>query len=167
MSPTELLVGWIGKAHGLKGEVVVTLTTNRAERVDPGAQLTGADGAELVVASSRPHQDKFIVRFEGITDRNGAEALRGAELSAAPIDDDDELWVHDLIGCVVTDQDGVERGKVETVQENPASDLLVLDDGMLVPVVFVTSCEPGVSIDIDAPAGLFELDDRAEGQPPA
>ena len=164
MSPTELLVGWIGKAHGLKGDVVVTLTTNRSERVDVGASLTGADGATLTVASSRPHQDKFIVRFDGVNDRSGAEALRGTELSAEPIEDDDELWVHDLIGCEVIDQDGVVRGVVESVQENPASDLLVLTSGALVPVLFLTECEPGVRIDIDVPDGIFDIETNESGR---
>ena len=53
-------------------------------------------------------------------------------------------------------QDGVERGRVVEVEENPASDILVLDSGALVPLTFVVEIEPNERIVIDAPEGLFE-----------
>ena len=62
----ELLeVGSIGRAHGTSGEVVVRLITNRTERLESGSKLA-ADVRELVVATSRPHQDRWLVRFEGV-----------------------------------------------------------------------------------------------------
>lgn len=57
------------------------------------------------------------------------------------------------------DQHGVEHGVVTGVLENPASDLLELDDGRLVPLVFLTAFEPGVRIDVDVPVGLLDGDD--------
>ena len=66
--------------------------------------------------------------------------------------------MHELIGAVVVDQDGVERGRVEAVQANPASDLLVLEGGALVPVRFVTGVDPGVRVDVEVPLGLFDED---------
>ena len=149
-----LEVGRIDRPHGVRGEVLVTLTTNRTERVDPGSVLTAPSGP-LTVASSRPHKARHIVRFEGVADRDAAEALQGSSLSAPPIDDPDELWVHELIGAEVVDGDGVGRGRVESVLDNPASDLLVLDTGHLVPARFVVGLEPGVRVDVEAPAGLF------------
>ena len=68
------------------------------------------------------------------------------------------LWVHELVGAVVVDQSGVERGTVGRVVANPASDLLELDSGALVPVRFVTSLRPGVRVDVEVPDGLFDLD---------
>ena len=64
--PTERLdVGSIGKAHGLRGDVQVRLTTDRTERLDPGSELH-TDDRTLVVGSSRPHQNGWLVRFEGV-----------------------------------------------------------------------------------------------------
>jgi 16S rRNA processing protein RimM len=78
-------------------------------------------------------------------------------LSAPPIDDDDgTLWVHQLVGAVVVDQHGTQHSSVVALIENPASDLLELDDGRLVPLVFVTAFQPGVRIDVDVPAGLLD-----------
>lgn len=155
--PTERLeVGSIGKAHGLRGEVFVRLTTDRSERVDPASVLYAGDEI-LVVRSSRPHQNGWLVAFEDVTDRNRAEELRGAVLFADPIDDPDALWVHDLIGAIIREVDGTDRGVVESVQANPASDLLVTNEGALVPLTFVLELTDGVVI-VDTPAGLFDLD---------
>lgn len=157
-APRLLEVGRITKAHGLRGEVVVKLTSDRDERVAPGAQFS-TDRGPLTVRSSRPHQDRWVVAFEGVHDRDGADALRGVTLLGTPIDDPDELWVHELIGCTVRSADGVERGVVESVMDNPAADLLVLDTGALVPVVFVVGRPHDGVIDVDTPEGLFELAD--------
>lgn len=158
--PALLEVGRIGRAHALRGEVVVQLITNVTERLAPGSVLlAGPARRPLTVEASRPHQQRWIVSFAGVADRTAAEALHGlalfAERLAADVDPD-ALWVHDLIGRVVIDQDGVRRGVVESVQDNPASDLLVLDSGALVPLTFlVDEGEPGV-LRVDVPAGLFD-----------
>ena len=81
-NPRLLEVGRIGRAHGLRGDVVVDLTTDRTmERTAPGAELWIAD-RKVVVAVARPHQQKWLVRFEGVEDRTAAESLRGRTLSA-------------------------------------------------------------------------------------
>jgi 16S rRNA processing protein RimM len=151
----ELLeVARIIKPHGIRGEVIVDLVTNRTERVAPGSVLTSPVGP-LEVARSSSHQGRWIVAFVGVGDRNQAEALRGTVLSAEPIDDEGELWVHELIGAEVVDVDGRSHGRVESVEANPASDLLVLADGRLVPLVFVieSSAERVV---VDVPPGLLD-----------
>ena len=76
-------------------------------------------------------------------------------LQAEPLEDSDELFVHQLVGCRVVDQDGVDRGTVTAVEANPASDLLVLTGGALVPLTFVASVD-GAVISVDVPAGLFD-----------
>ncbi len=161
-----LEVGRITRPHGVRGDVNVLLTTNRIERVAKGAVLHTADG-QLTVRSSRPHKSGFIVTFAECTTRERAEELRDTVLRAEPIDDPDELWVHELIDAVVVDSEGVERGRVVQVLDNPASDILELDTGHLIPVQFVTEVDPGVRIDVDVPDGLFaiadaEVDDEAE-----
>ena len=156
--PGDLLeVGRVVKPHGIRGEVVVDLVSNRPEqRLAPGAVLS-SDAGELEVVAARPHQGRWIVRFVGIVDRNGAESVRGAILSAAPLDETDQgtLWVHELIGSEVVDVDGRSWGAVEAVDANPASDLLVLPGGRLVPLTFVVESGDGRVV-IDPPAGLLD-----------
>jgi 16S rRNA processing protein RimM len=155
----SLLVGRITKAHGLRGDVVVDLLSSEASRLAPGATLDSARGP-MVVASSRPHQGKWIVTFDGVNSREAADALRGVELTGEPIDDPDALWVHDLIGVAVREAGGTERGTITAVFPNPADDLLELDGAALVPVTFIVGFEgegEGRRLVIDPPDGLFDL----------
>ena len=105
--------------------------------------------------SSRPFQGRYLVEFEGVHTREAADELRGALLAAAAVEDPEALFVHDLVGSEVVEVDGKRRGTVVAVQANPASDLLVMQDGNLVPLRFVVGREGGVLV-VDAPAGLFE-----------
>ena len=157
-----LEIGRITRPHGVRGELRVRLVSNRTERLDPGSVLTSELGP-LSVVSAREHKGDWLVRFAGIDDRNRAEELRGLVLSAAPITDPEELWVHDLVGAQVVDQHGLHRGTVTGVTANPASDLLELDSGALVPVRFVVSHRPGAEVVVDAPDGLFDLAAGAAG----
>ena len=118
--PDRLEVGRIGRPHGLRGEVAVTFTSDRAERHAPGAVLYLDDRA-LVVETARPHQGRWLIRFEGVA---------------------------------VVDVGGRGHGRVVALEANPAHDLLVLEDGALVPVVFVVSHQPGRVV-VDPPAGLL------------
>lgn len=157
MAAAGLELGRVGRPHGVRGEVVVTLHTDRPERTTPGAVLHAGD-RELVVVSARPHQGRWLVRFEGITDRNAAEELRGATLVGEPLDDPGEgrVWVHQLVGEEVRDVHGTTLGRVTAVEVNPAHDILVLDGGALVPMVFVVDRQPGVVV-VDLPDGLLDV----------
>ena len=153
----RLEVGRIGRAHGLQGEVHVAPISNRPGRFAPGSVLFAGE-RELLIVSSRRHQDRWVVRFEGIVDREGAESLRNLIVAGDAVEEapDGALWVHEMIGAEVRDRAGHEFGRVVAVEANPAHDLLVLESGALVPVVFVVSDEPGVLV-IDPPEGLFDL----------
>ena len=70
--------------------------------------------------------------------------------------DDDELWVHEVVGAEVRDREGAVVGRVVAVEANPAHDLLVLDGGALVPMVFVVEQRDGTLV-IDPPEGLLDL----------
>jgi 16S rRNA processing protein RimM len=109
----------------------------------------------LRVLHSNPHQDRWVVAFEGIEDRSTAESLRGLVLLAAPLEDPEAFWVHHLIGSRLLDQSGQDRGMVVSVQANPASDLLVLEDGGLVPLRFVTGRGDG-AVTAELPEGLLD-----------
>lgn len=154
-APDLLEVGKIVKPHGLRGEVVVALTTNRAERVAPGTVLL-TDRGPMTVERSSPFQGRWIVQFEGVLSREDADEVRDLVLRAEPLDDPDADWIHDLIGADVVDQTGSVVGKVEAVQDNPVADLLVLESGALVPMTFVVETAPGRVV-IDAPEGLLDL----------
>ncbi len=157
MAAAGLELGRVGRPHGVRGEVVVTLHTDRPERTTPGAVLHAGE-RELVVASARPHQGRWLVRFEGVTDRNAAEELRGATLVGEPLDDPGEgrVWVHEMVGDEVRDARGTALGCVTAVEVNPAHDILVLDNGTLVPMVFVVDRQPGVVV-VDPPDGLLDV----------
>jgi len=172
-----LEVGTVVRPHGLRGECIVALVTDRLERLRPGTRLLTAAGspaasveagagvapggeaaapAGLEVLASRPHQGRFIVSFAGVEDRDAADRLRGTRLLAPPIEDDPDTWfVHELIGCEVHDAAGSLLGIVTAIEANPASDLLVLDGRHLVPLRFVVERGPGRLI-AELPEGLIE-----------
>jgi 16S rRNA processing protein RimM len=157
-----LEIGHVGRPHGLQGEVVVQLVTTVPERLAPGTAVE-ADGAQLVVESARllpaksqSHGSHWLVRFADITTREQAEQITGARLRAEPLPAAEGLWVHELIGSRVIDQAGQERGTVVAVEANPASDLLVLDSGALVPLRFVVTAGGG-RLSVETPDGLFDL----------
>jgi 16S rRNA processing protein RimM len=149
-----LEVGKVLRPHGLRGQVVVRLTTDRTERLAAGAVLSSSAG-DLEVVRATPSGDRWIVSFAGVGDREGAEALRDVILKAEPIADPEALWVHELHGSQVLDVNGRHLGVVAAVEANPASDLLVLDGGGLVPLRFVVEHGPGRLV-VDVPAGLLE-----------
>jgi 16S rRNA processing protein RimM len=153
----RLEVGRVVKPHGLQGEVVVVAITNRPERFDAGARLW-VDGVERAILSSRPHQDRWLLRFDEVPDRTAAEGLRGAVLTAEPLDEapGGEVWVHEVVGAEVVDRAGAPIGVVTSVEANPAHDLLVLEGGTLVPMVFVVEQHPGRVV-VDLPDGLLDL----------
>ena len=154
VEPTVLEVGRVAKAHGLTGEVVVVLTTDQIEeRTAAGISLWVGD-VEMVVESARPFSKRWLFRFEGINDRNSADQIRGAILKAAPLDKDDAVFIHEVVGKSLVDQHGEPHGRVDAVLANPASDLLELDNGGLVPFTFVVKVSDDV-VYVDVPAGLL------------
>lgn len=151
-----LEVGYIRRAHGLRGDVFVQLISDSDVRVAPGSELF-AGRERLVVESSRVASNgRRVVKFAQIADRTTAETYANRALRAHPLDDPDALWVHDLIGRRVVEVDGTDRGRCVSVLANPAADLLELESGALVPSNFVQQIEGDV-IRVDTPDGLFDL----------
>jgi 16S rRNA processing protein RimM len=110
--------------------------------------------------AAKPHQGRHLVRLAGVDDRDAAAVLTGervyAEALAAPVDTDgDVVWVHEVIGAEVVDRAGTSHGMVVSVEANPAHDLLVLESGALVPMVFVVEQSEGRVV-IDPPEGLLD-----------
>ena len=111
----------------------------------------------LTVERAKPFGDRWIVQFEGIVDRSQAERMRGIELEAEAVEIPGKLWVHELVGATVLDSHGSTLGTVRAVEANPASDLLVLEGGGLIPLRFVTESDvaAGVLV-VDIPEGLLD-----------
>ncbi|HLI54400.1 MAG TPA: hypothetical protein VKU88_08745 [Acidimicrobiales bacterium] len=153
-----LEVGRVVKPHGLAGRVVVELWTNRPERSAPGARLFAAERplqvSSATLLAEEPGRSRYLVSFVGVDGREAAEALRGAVLCAEPIDVDGALWVHEMIGAGLFDDRGCLVGRVEAVEANPASDLLILSDGRVVPLTFVRR-DAGRLV-VSGPPGLLD-----------
>jgi 16S rRNA processing protein RimM len=172
----RVVVGRVGRPHGVKGEVTVDVRTDVPERrFAPGARFErGAARPPLVVAACRWHSGRLLVRFEGVVDRTGAEAVRGTVLTidasvtgpAGDDDtDDDTWWDRDLVGLRAATTDGVTLGTVADVVHSPAGDILAITrpggGEHLVP--FVREIVPEVDVAggrlvVDPPPGLLELD---------
>lgn len=164
----EVLVGRVGKAHGLRGEVTVQTTTDSPERrFAPGSQLRSGEGRRLVVDGLRLQSGTWVIAFAQVSDRSAAEALRGTELWAdIPTDesdaDPDEFHDTALVGLVVVSPQGDHLGSVARVLHLPAQDALVVRTTRgerLVP--FVTELVPEVDLTagrvvVDPIPGLFD-----------
>ena len=165
----DVIVGRIGRPHGIRGEVTIDVRTDDPEgRLAPGASLRTdpAHLGPLTIESGRVHSGRLLVRFAGCADRSAAEALRGVLLVAEidPADrtgDPDEFFDHQLIGLRVQTVDGVGVGEVADVLHLPGQDVLaVRTDGGEALVPFVAAMVPEVDLDarlvrIDPPPGLI------------
>lgn len=150
--PQLVAVGRITGAHGVKGEVRVLPLSQVLSRFEPGSTLLAGEDQQrvLVVSGARPHRSRLLVSFEGVADRDQAQALRGTYLfvpaSDSPELPDGEYWPHDLVGCeVVTDQ-GTPLGILREVIHTPANDVWTVHGGqeeLLVPAL------KDVVIDVD------------------
>src|SRR5581483_12513710 len=155
----ELLVGIVGRPVGLRGEVEVEIVSDDPSRFEVGSTVMAVE-RRLTVRSVRRNRHGAVVAFTEVTDREGAEALRGAELavpaSAARELGPREYWDHDLIGCRVVTKDGEDVGAVDEILHAPANDVLVVGDH-LIPLVagIVVEVEPKKTITIDPIPGLL------------
>jgi 16S rRNA processing protein RimM len=168
----QLVIGQIVRPHGVRGEVVVEVTTDEpASRYLAGAALVTDPVATgpLTIESVRPHQGRLIVAFDGVLDREGAEALRGVRLCVdsadlPPPEDPDEYHDFQLVGLAAVDEAGTALGEVVGVEHGPAADLLVLGrpDGRRSLVPFVRAIVPTVDLAarrvvLTPPEGLLDL----------
>ncbi|WP_267521822.1 ribosome maturation factor RimM [Bosea sp. (in: a-proteobacteria)] len=167
-----ILLGVIGAAHGIKGEVRIKAFTGDPLAIADYGPLTDEKGRRFEIAEIRPAKEVVVARLKGITSREAAESLNGVNLFVsrdkipAP-EDEDEFLQADLIGCAVVGPDGVVLGTVTTVANYGAGDLLdiLLPDGRSVLMPFTKAFAPRIDIAarrIEAvpPEGLFEADDE-------
>ena len=153
----QLVVGRVGRAHGIKGEVGVEVRTDDPDaRFAVGASVLTdpAERGPLRVDGARWHSGRLLINFVGVADRTAAEALRGTLLlvdvdeSQRPADPD-EFYDHQLTGLRVVTTAGDDVGEVADVLHLPAQDVLAIRraDGVEVLVPFVKELVPAVDLD--------------------
>lgn len=182
----RVVVGRIGRPHGVRGEVTVEVRTDEPERrLADGTHLLAATdpdaavGRMLVIERAWWHSGRLVLAFDGINDRNAAEELRGLLLVVDRPDDElpedpEEFYDIQLVGCRVELPTGDVIGVVREVIHLPAQDLLAVDraaglaadrvEGGEVLIPFVQAIVPSVDIRakrivVDPPPGLLEPED--------
>ena len=163
-----LVVGRIGRAHGVRGEATIEVRTDDPDARFPVGASLQTDPAEkgpLTIVSGRVHNGILLLGFAGITDRTAVEKLRNtlllAEVDIDAESSDDLYHIAQIKGCSVFLENGTEVGVVTDVLELPAQDTLVIETSSgekLVP--FVTSMVPTIDIEnkklvISPPEGLL------------
>ena len=152
MGRDVLLAAVIG-AQGLKGEVKAKLFTASPDALPRYGVLHTRDGRKFVITAFRPGKEgEAVIAFEGVGDRNQAEALKGMELfvdrASLPDTDEDEFYHADLIGLEARDSEGRILGKVSALHNFGASDVLefVRTDGDTVHIAFTKETVPVLNI---------------------
>jgi 16S rRNA processing protein RimM len=151
--PDYVCVGAIAAAHGIRGEVKVKSFTANPQDVGAYGPVTTDRGQVLKLKVLREQGDAVVVRIEGVADRNEAEALRGLKLFVsrdklpAP-DDEDEFYHADLLGLGVEDQAGVKLGRILSIQDFGAGDMLeiALEQGGSAYLAFTREAVPVVEV---------------------
>ncbi|WP_392898551.1 ribosome maturation factor RimM [Streptomyces sp. LN699] len=171
----QLVVARIGRAHGIKGEVTVEVRTDEPElRLGPGAvlQTEPASAGPLTIETGRVHSGRLLLRFAGVKDRTGAEALRNtlliADVDPAELPEEpDEYYDHQLMDLDVVLEDGTEIGRITEITHLLSQDLFIVErpDGTEVMIPFVEEIVAEIDLEeqrcvITPPPGL--IDDRAE-----
>lgn len=160
--PSRLIVGRLGRAVGLRGEIEVAVLSDAPDRFAVGSRLLLSESERVVtIRSSRKQNARTIIAFDDVDDRTGAEMLGGAALyiegSAARSLDEGEFWDHDLLGCTVVTVDGEQVGTVTDVLHQPTGELLVVGKH-LIPLVsdVVREVVPRERITVDPIPGLLD-----------
>jgi len=176
MSPVrQVVVGQVGAAHGVKGEVRLKSFTQSPMDIAGYAPLTAADGRRFEIEAARPaagrSSDVLVVRFKGVGDREAAEALNGIQLSVSrdrlPETQEDEFYHADLIGLAATTVSGEVLGTIVAIEDYGAGDILEIAPRRGAPILvpFTQAAVPVVDVAggrvvVDPPPGLIESGDE-------
>jgi 16S rRNA processing protein RimM len=137
VAPADLLsIGRISRAHGLRGELRVELHFTGSDALDQVDELWLAEGIDTpdgarcyVIEAARPVPKAYLVKLQGIDDRNAAEPLQRRSVwvprSALPASDESEYYLVDLIGAKVVGPEG-EIGIVTEIATHPSVDAIVI-----------------------------------------
>lgn len=179
---TLVLMGTIGAAQGLRGEVRVKSYTEDPLAIGEYGTLYDGDGNPFEVLDVRVHKNMAVMRFRGVNDRTAAEKLNGTDLyvDRDSLDDDDldddEFFYADLEGLEARDADGKSWGTITAIFDFGAGDILELTEkgkrAQLIPFsetsVLEIDFEGGTILIDPVAAGLITEDDDdadADGKP--
>lgn len=156
MSDAKLiLIAHVGGAFGVRGEVRITAFTADPLSLLAYSPLLRGDGSTgLTLTSARPDRKGVVARAREVETREQAEALRGLKLyiprdRLPPPEDEDEVYLTDLIGLEARLADGTVAGRVKAVPNFGASDMLEIDPGQGRPtwyLPFTRDCAPGLHL---------------------
>ena len=161
-----VLLGRIGAAHGIKGEVrIQSFCATPLDIASYGPLRTGRGDETMTIAKARMAGDLVVARLEGVSDRTAAEALNGTELFVAreklpPEDDEDDFYYADLIGLAVRTPEGRIIGTLKSVQDFGAGDVveIALSSGASALYAFTKANFPEIAL----PQGYVVLDPPVE-----
>ena len=171
MTIVEILVGKIGRAHGLRGEVSIDVRTDEPDRRFAAGTTFATARGTLTIASTKWNGQRLLATIDGVTDRNTAEILLGTDLRLEVAqderpDDPEEFYDHQLVGLLVETESGEKLGEISEVLHLPSQDVIVVPhDGRDVLVPFVSQFVPVVDLDarrlvvVDWPGLLEEAPD--------
>jgi 16S rRNA processing protein RimM len=157
--PEFLVVGRILRPHGVRGELRMQVITDYPERLAEREMLyVGPTHEPHRLIGVRSHHHLTLLKFEGVTDREAADAYRDmlvyvSMADAVPLEPG-EFYLFQLVGLRVITADGQELGRVVDVLETGANDVYVVrgeTDEMLLPDI------PEVVLDVDVEAGQMQV----------
>ncbi|MGE3832333.1 MAG: ribosome maturation factor RimM [Parvibaculaceae bacterium] len=173
---TDLVrVGVITGAHGIRGEVKLRSFTANPDQIANYGPLVTSGGSTVEIETLRVQKDGFIARLSGVANRNAAEALKGQELfiarAALPEAQEDEVYVHDLVGMKAKLADGETLGHVVGLVNFGAGDLIEIGRVESEETVFVPFAESYVQkidrgrkrIVLDLPEGYLDEPQEKKG----
>jgi len=143
--PVFFQIGRLQKAHGISGEIKLSLSINFPLDISNGSSLfIGAEHKPYIVASLRGQLNPVIVSFEKISDRETVQRLTNKnvyiQFDQLPKQDESNFYFHEVIGMNVRDEFGAQIGKIREIIETGANDVYVVDpdDGkkeILIPAI--------------------------------
>ena len=165
--PNLIKVGYVRRAHGVGGALIIGLVTEDPDRFRIGASFftDSPQLSQIEIAAVQPHKDGLLAKLAGVADRTTAEGLRGMSLFIPSSDrgelGEDEFWAQDLIGLGVVGLDGGALGSVSDVNTGSAQHRLVVDSAAgtyEIPFVAAIVVEVDIAsnrVVVDPPQGLI------------
>ena len=148
-----ILLGVVGGAHGIKGEVRIKSFTEDPTDIKAYGPLFDAKGNKYTIRTARIQKNVVVVTINEIADRNGAELLNGTELfvdrSALPEDDEDEFYQSDIVGMAVESVDGAAIGTVIAFHDFGAGEVIEIkpERGSSVMIPFSEAAVPDIDVE--------------------
>ena len=148
-----ILLGVVGGAHGIKGEVRIKSFTEDPTDIKAYGPLFDAKGNKYTIRTARIQKNVVVVTINEISDRNGAELLNGIELfvdrSALPEDDEDEFYQSDIVGMAVESVDGAAIGTVIAFHDFGAGEVIEIkpERGSSVMIPFSEAAVPDIDVE--------------------